>query len=163
MTLVISMVLLSGCGSSLTRSYIDPASHSYEVSTDVELVDEEAAEEAAEEAITVIENNLAYAEDENLEGYLSTIASVGHENTKDELSAFFEEYDLEHTILSVTVLDQQPDRMLIEVEQQSIATYTAEGAEEYRDHVSVANHTLVLETDEWVISETIMTETFFID
>lgn len=152
-------LLLTGCGSAVSRSYIEPESHTYAIESDTEIIDQVALDEG----VTVILDNLSYAENENIEGYLTTISSQGHENTRSELVAFFEDYDLEHTVLSVTLLDQEPELMLIEVEQQTVASFVAEDVEEYRDHVSIANHTLELEEGEWKITETLMTETFFID
>lgn len=157
--LVPLLILLGGCSPAMTRTYIDPSDIKYEVSANTEIIDEEAMKEA----VKVIEKNLTFAENEDINGYLSTIAKSDQNNTKSELTAFFRDYDLEHTILSVNVLDQEQTRMLIEVKQQTVLVEAAEGAEDYRDHVSIANHTIIMENNEWKISETIMTETFFIE
>lgn len=154
-----ALLFLTGCSPSQTAEYINPEEVSYEVQIETEVTDREAIEEA----VQVIENNIAYAEAEDMDGYLSTIVSSAHENTRTELEAFFELYDLEHTILSITVLEQEEDTMLIEVFQQTVAVDQAEEADDYRDHLGVANHTLVLEDGEWKISETVMTDNFFIE
>lgn len=152
-----SLLFLIGCTPS--RSYQNPTEVSYEIEGLAEVTDQKAAEEA----IQVIEKNIQYAKEEDMEGYLSTILSSAHENTRTELEDFFEEYDIEHTILSIEVIDQKADQMLVRVEQQSVAVHIKEGAEEYRDHVAEANHTLVLEEGEWKIAETTMTDTHFIE
>lgn len=149
--------ILFGC--TTNRVYQDPSSVSYEIEGQSEITDSKAAAEA----VDVIEQNLQYAQEEDMNGYLSTIVSEAHENTRSELQMFFELYDIEHTILRVEVLDQQLDQMLIQVEQQSVVIEAVSEAEQYRDHVSEANHTLVIENGQWKIAETTMTETYFIE
>lgn len=152
-------LLMAGCSPSMTVSYTEPTDYLYELTFDTEINDEEAALEAAE----LIESNLRYAETEDIEGYLSTIKSSGHANTRTELEAFFEDYDLEHTILEMTVKDQEEAIMLVEVRQQSVLQQSVDGAEEYKDHVAIANYTIEKENDEWKIADTTMTDTFFIE
>lgn len=154
-----TLLFLTGCSPSKTAEYINPEDVSYEVQEETEITDREAVQEA----VQVIEDNLAYAEEEDMDGYLSTIVSSAHENTRSELEAFFELYDLEHTVLGITVLEQDEESMLIEVFQQTVAVDQAEEADDYRDHLGVANHTLILEDGEWKISETVMTDNFFIE
>lgn len=155
------LLFLSACspGVRRTRPYTDPDEYEYSINVDTDVIDQIAIDEAVE----TIENNLKYAEEENIDAYLGTIISSSHADTRVELESFFEDYDLEHTILMITVKDQEEDIMLIEVEQQTIVTDAAEEAENYRDHVAIANHTLELEDNRWRISQTVMTETFFIE
>lgn len=151
---------LAGCTPSNTAEYINPENVSYELESEIDVTNQEAVEEAAK----VIEINMAAAESEDLDLYVTTIVSKAHENTREELSKFYEQYDLEHTILSINLLEEEEDTLLFEVFQQSVATYTSEEAEgEYRDHLAVAHHTLVLEDGEWKISETAITDTYFIE
>lgn len=153
------MLVLSSCGGRKTIPYRDPATVSYEVQekNKVTNVDD------LEEAIQVVEKNIQAAEEEDIEAYLSTIIKSGHEDTAKELEEFFKSYDLEHTILAISVMDQEEDKMLLEVTQQSVATFVAEDAQEYKDHVAVANHTLVKEDGQWKVAETAMVETYFIE
>lgn len=150
-------LMLVGCTSS--RVYQDPSTVFYEIEGQAEITNSKEAEDA----VQVIERNLQYAQDEDMEGYLSTIVSKAHENTQSELEIFFELYDIEHTILSIEVMDQQSDQMLIRVEQQSVAVDVRPEAEQYRDHISEANHTLIIEDGQWKIAETTMTNTDFIE
>lgn len=153
------MLFVSGCGGPKKISYRDPESVSYKVHEKTEIKNQQDLKEAIE----VIEKNLEAAEKEDIPAYLSTIIKAGHEDTSKELEDFFESYDLEHTILGITVLDQKEDKMLLEVTQQSVATFTAEDADEYKNHVAVANHTLVKEDGQWKIAETAMVENYFIE
>lgn len=159
LTLLPILLLLAGCTPGMTVSYTEPSSHDYAMSFDTEVKDEEAVLAAQ----ALIENNLRFAELADIDGYLSTIKSTGHENTRIELKAFFEAYDLEHTILDMTLVDQQKDIMLIEVRQQSVLTRSVKDADKYKDHVAIANYTIEKEADEWKIADTTMTDTFFIE
>lgn len=152
------LLFLSGCGPR-TLSYKDPETVSYEIVEKTEVTDSKEVEEA----IKVIKKNLKSAENEDMEAYRSTIIKSAHGDTTEELEKFFEDYDLEHTVLGVTVLEQEEDTMLLQVTQQSIATDVAEGAEEYKDHIAVANHTLLKEDGQWKIAETTMTDNYFIE
>lgn len=153
------MLFVSGCGGPKKISYRDPENVSYEVYEKTKITNNQDLEEAIE----VIEKNIEAAEKEDIPTYLSTIIKSGHGDTAKELEEFFKSYDLEHTILGITVLDQEEEKMLIEVTQQSVTVFTAEDADEYKDHVAVANHTLVKEDGQWKIAETAMVENYFIE
>lgn len=158
-SIVVFLFILSGCTQTKTTQYQEPDSVSYKVEEKTEITDQRSVDEA----VSVIEKNLAFAQEEDMEGYKTTIVESAHQNTTDELESFFADYDIEHTVLGMAVLEQEENRILLEVNQQSVALNVAEGAEDYRDHVAVANHTLVIENGEWKITDTTMTETFFID
>jgi len=155
MILMISLFFLSGCNS--VPEYQDPDNVNYTIESEYE-VDEET-----KKGVQVIEDNLKYAQEENMENYLSTLVKSAHEETEEELKPFFETYDIDHTILSVEVLDQEADTMLVRTEQQTVMIDSVDGADSYRDHVTEANHTLVKEKGGWKIQETIMTDTTFLD
>ena len=146
---------LIGCAS--IPEYQNPEDVSYQV--EGELTDEVAAETA----VQVIEDNLRYASAEDMDGYVSTIFSSAREETAAELATVFETYDLEHTLLSVEVLEQEDERMLIRTQQQTVMVASIEGAENYRNHIAEANYTMLLEDGEWKIEETAMTDTKFIE
>lgn len=140
-------------------SYQDPEAVSYELIEDVEVEDQEAVDEA----VAVVEKNIEAVEEQDMEKYLSTIVESGQQETKNELEEFFELYQLEHTALGITLLEEDDQSMLLEVMQQSIAESTAEGAEEYKDHIAVANYVLEKENEEWKISSTSIVENYFIE
>lgn len=146
---------LIGCAS--IPEYQNPEDVSYQV--EGELTDEVAAETA----VQVIEDNLRYASAEDMDGYVSTLISSAREETAVELATVFETYDLEHTLLSVEVLEQEDERMLIRTQQQTVMVASIEGAENYRNHIAEANYTMLLEDGEWKIEETAMTDTKFIE
>src|SRR5699024_6325003 len=101
-------------------SYQDPNTVEYSIEGDYEI------DQDIKEAVKVIEKNLKYAENKDMNGYLSTIVPDAREETEKELASFFEEYDLEHTILSVEVLEKESDIMLLRVEQQTIVLDSAD-------------------------------------
>lgn len=153
--LCLASFFLIGCAS--TPKYQNPEEVSYQVKGTVTDV------LAAEAAVQVIEDNLRYASEENMSGYVSTIIAAAREETAAELATVFETYDLEHTLLSVEILDQEENRMLIRTQQQTIMVDAIEGAENYRNHIAEANYTMFLEHNEWKIEETAMTDTKFIE
>lgn len=138
-------------------TYQDPEDVHYSIISDNEITKD------IEEAVRVIEDNLRYAEVKDMDGYLSTIVSSAHEETREELAPFFEEYDLDHTILSVEVLRNEDDSLLIQTKQQTVMIDSIAGVEPYRDHIAEANHTLIRENGEWKIKETYMTNTVFLE
>ncbi|MFL2134115.1 hypothetical protein [Desemzia sp. FAM 24101] len=153
--LVIAGIFLTGCNS--VAVYQDPKTVSYSLEGEYDNTED------AQEVVQVIQDNLHYAQEEDMEGYLSTLISSAREETEEELFPFFESYDLEHTVLSVEILDQEENRMLIKTEQQAVMVDSVDGAEQYRDHIAEANHTVIKENEEWKIEETIMTDTLFLD
>lgn len=157
----ITTILLFGCQNRSRESYTyqDPAEVTYEV----EGTDEITNHQAIDEAVELVEQNLSYVEEKQMEGYLSTIVSSAREETEAELAPFFESYNIEHTILGIEVLEQQPNQILLQVEQQSILIDKDPNAEEYRDHIAEANHTLTYENDKWKIAETTITDNFFLE
>ena len=153
--LCLASFFLIGCAS--TPKYQNPEEVSYQVTGTV------TDEIAANEAVQVIEDNLQYASEEDMDGYVSTIISSAREETASELAAVFETYDLEHTLLSVEILEQEEGRMLIRTQQQTVMIDVIDGAESYRNHIAEANYTMFLEGNEWKIEETVMTDTKFIE
>lgn len=109
-------------------------------------------------AFETLETNLKAANDEDVDLYVTTLVSDAREDTKKEMQAFFDEYDLENTLLSFKVLKQEKNRMLIETQQKTIN----KGKNKYRDHIAEAHQTFVKENGKWVIEETNMTNTHFV-
>ncbi|MGX7418241.1 hypothetical protein ACWOFR_05490 [Carnobacterium gallinarum] len=113
----------------------------------------------AEAALNLIEKNLSYATENNLEGYLTTIVASGYLETKKEIAPFFKNYQLFHQLLSFEIMNQQEQRMRIQTQQKTLN----KDKSDYRSHIAEANYTLVKEDGVWKIQETIMTDTKFID
>lgn len=153
--LIAPLLFLSACQN--MQSYQDPSTVEYSIEGDYEV------DQDIEDAVEVIEKNLEYAGKSDMEKYLSTIIPSARAETEKELAPFFEEYKLEHTILGVEVLEKESDIMLLRVEQQAVVLDSAEDAPSYRNHIAEANHTMVKEKNTWMIEETIMTDTFYLD
>lgn len=152
---ILLVFLLSGCNK--VPNYQNPDDVELTIQSEYEINDDVL------EAVHVIEDNLRYVEEEDMEGYVSTLVSRAREETSEELALFFEQYDLNITILSIEVLEQEESIMLIQTEQQTVEVGSVEDAPNYRDHIAEANHTLVKEDGEWKIEETIMTNTIFLE
>ena len=151
------VVMLMGCRGPQTIDYQDPESVTYELQGDI--VDEAEANEA----LSVIEKNLQAVTEGDLDTYLETVVTDGIEDTQDELEEAFSTLDLEMTILSAEVQEQEEERMLIRIYQQTVALNQEDEENPYRDHVAEANYTMVKEEDGWKIEQTVMTNNQFID
>lgn len=105
----------------------------------------------------LLERNLQAANDEDVETYLQTLIPEAREATKKEMTTFFETYDVEHTLLSFEVRKEDGERILVKTQQRTVN----EGTEEFRNHITEANHTFVKIDGEWFIEETAMSNTQF--
>ncbi|WP_347297439.1 hypothetical protein [Dolosigranulum savutiense] len=150
--------VLMGCVSPENRDYTDPSTVTYEIEGTDEITDQTEVDQA----IAVIKENLAAAQDRDIERYVATIVSEARADTRAELIPFFDTYELEHTILGIKIADQQPEQMLIKVLLQTVALNQSSTADHYRDHVSETHYTLVKEEQEWRIAESQVTENEFI-
>ena len=114
---------------------------------------------AAQACLTVLKQNLQAATQKDVEGYTATLVTSARESTAREMHAFFAKYDLTHELLSFEVVKQEADSMLVAAQQKTVN----QGQNDYRDHITQAHHTFVLENGQWKIKETVMTNTEFID
>lgn len=113
---------------------------------------------AALAAFDTMEKNLAASNKEDIESYTSTIVPSAREETKKELATFFEDYDLENTLLTFEVKKQEEDHLLVETTQQTVN----KGKKEYKDHIATTSVTFVKEEDQWLIEQSVVTDTKFI-
>lgn len=109
-------------------------------------------------ALKVLETNLQAATDEDIDLYVSTLVPSAREATQKEMSAFFEEYDVEHTLLEFKVTKEDGTRIQVQARQKTVN----KGKNKYRNHITVANHTFVKMDGEWFLEETAMSDTQFI-
>ena len=109
-------------------------------------------------ALKVLETNLQAATNEDIDLYISTLVPSAREATQKEMSAFFEEYDVEHTLLEFKVTKEDGTRIQVQARQKTVN----KGTNKYRNHITVANHTFVKMDGEWFLEETAMSDTHFI-
>lgn len=114
---------------------------------------------AAQACLTVLKQNLEAASHKDVEDYTATLVASARESTAKEMRVFFAKYNLTHELLSFEVVKQETDSMLVAAQQKTIN----QGQNDYRDHITQAHHTFVLENGQWKIKETVMTNTEFID
>ncbi|EMF0089288.1 hypothetical protein EFL14_RS11245 [Enterococcus hirae] len=107
----------------------------------------------------LLQQNLKAATDKNLNDYLATLVKDAHKATTKEMQQFFKDYDVSHELLSFEVIKQAPQSMLVAAEQKTVN----HGKKAYRDHITTAYHTFILEENEWKIKETTMTNTQFLN
>lgn len=101
-----------------------------------------------EELTTLLFENLEFAQNEDFENYLSTLASEIRENEDniEQVRSLFENFDLEYEILNFEVLSIEEDHAVVKVVQKTVATYVAEGWE-FTDSIVTAQHTFIKEED----------------
>ncbi|KAF1303199.1 MULTISPECIES: hypothetical protein [Enterococcus] len=146
------LILLVGCKATNSTEGTDK-------NTTPEVTGNIKNQEIAERCLQVLTDNLAAATTENIDNYLKTISEDSRSATKKEMTAFFSKYDLRHRLLSFEIVKQEKKSLLVEARQETIN----EGKEKYRDHVTQAFHTFVLEDGQWRIKETTMMDTQFLD
>lgn len=127
-------------------------------SSEIDITNEEAAQEVKQ----VLEDNIAALNQEDMEGYLSTIAESAHEETREETKQFFEEYDIDYELLNAIVIEEEENKFVLEAEQRAQAV-SAPKDTEYRDHVSVNHHTFEKEKGEWKITGSQLVDIHYMD
>lgn len=107
-----------------------------------------SSEEEIKEAVKkVLYDNIEYAENEDIEGYMSTILKEGNEelynNTEAQMVSAFEVFDLDYEIEKVEFEDVTEDKVVVRVVQ---TTKKVSGGE-FKDNRIEAKHTLVKTED----------------
>lgn len=115
-------------------------------------------EKTVTELLNCLETNIGAANNKDIEAYLQTLNPDKREETKKEMSIFFDNYNIETELLSFEVKKQNKDHVLVQAQQKSIN----HGNNSYRNHITEANHTFIKKEGRWLIDETIMTNTTFI-
>lgn len=118
--------------------------------------------EEATQARDLLETNLYYSEIEDMEGYLSTISSKGHEETREAMLEFFESYSVSHELIRFEVLEQQEDELVAKATQKTTDNH-GEGEDPYKSHTAEVLHVFKKENHEWKIYESSVTDVKFID
>lgn len=111
----------------------------------------------------VLEKNLYYATQEDIDGYLSTISKKGHEETKQVMSEFFKEYDVEHTLEAFEIVEKNPDEIIAKAKQKTVSSQQSNNNDSYKNHVAEVLHIFIKENDEWKINESNITDINFIE
>ena len=157
-TFLIGIVFLTGCANTSGGLMYqqDPEKVNYEIEGNI------SDDEAAKDAVEVIETNLYMSQEKDIDEYLNTIVSRAHEQTRKELIHFFENYDLEHTLLSIEIIDQSEDTIRLSTAQQTIVLDAKDGVDEYRNHIAEVSYTLIKENNLWKIEESITNNLIFL-
>lgn len=111
----------------------------------------EVDEDIAEEALDVLYENLDYANDADLDGYLKAIPEEAQEETKAGMEELFAEVDIEFGMLDYEVVVATEDEVQIYVLQTTVAK---EETDLMDDNISEMLHTLNKEDGEWKIFST---------
>lgn len=119
----------------------------------------EINEESAEAALDVLYENIKYANDADVDGYLKAIPKEDQDVTRESAEQMFAEGKMEFEILDYEFISAEEDTAQIVVVQTTVAIDDIEGLE---DNISEVAHTLQLEDDEWKIfeSDILATEPF---
>lgn len=116
--------------------------------------------DAVQKAKEVLEENLRCANEKDVAGYIKTLVPKARKQTAKEMTLFFEEYSIEHTLQSFKLLKLEENHMLVETKIKSLNT--APNRQEYRNHIAKANHTFIYQDGQWLIEQTMMIDTHFI-
>lgn len=109
--------------------------------------------------MSVIKVNQDAINERNIDKYLSTITSEAHKETYDELNELFETYELETEVQLIEVVRCQANQATLRVTQKTINN----NDQNFHDHISVSGLTLLKQDNRWVISESVMEETYSLE
>lgn len=118
--------------------------------------------EQVQEVRDILLKNLEYAEDENIDGYLSTISSSAHDETRQAMEEFFAHHTVTHSLLKFEVIEEHKDEIIAKTEQETKGSSTREDTD-YKNHIAEVLHIFRKERDEWKIFESSITNVTFID
>lgn len=109
------------------------------------------------EVITVLEQNIQAANEEDLDVYVSTLIESARSQTSQEMQTVFDEFDIKLVLESIDVLEQTDDLVKLRVQQRATSD-----SEEYRDHIATVGITFIKVDGQWLIAESMMEDTQFI-
>jgi hypothetical protein len=125
----------------------------------IEITGTTANKEDTEECLELLKANLKAVNEKDVDAYVETLVSSAREETAAEMKTFFENYDIKNTLLKFNVVRTDNNTILVETKQKSINL----GTNEYKNHITYAQHTFITENGKWKIAQTAMTDTEFID
>lgn len=145
------LVLLSACATPNNLSEGNP-----EVSGNY------ANEENVFAAKELLEKNLQYAQEENIEGYLSTISTEAHADTREAMTIFFDTHTVSHTLLAFEVVEEYENELVVKSRQKTMGADDT-GETEYRNHIAEVLHVFEKIEGEWKIIESSVTDINFLE
>lgn len=113
------------------------------------------------EVISLIEKNLEYFNNEDVDAYMNTISSESlvYEPTKEAIVQVFELYDLEVSVDKIKVLEIDDETAIVQVTQ---TTKKIEG-QEFKNNKTTVKYTLIKTEDGWKLDNTEMVNIEYID
>lgn len=118
--------------------------------------------EAVSATKELLMDNLHYAENEDIEGYLSTIPTEAHGDTREAMEAFFKEHTISHKLLEFEVVKEFENEIVVKTKQESIGQNDS-GESDYKNHVAEVLHVFKKEENQWKITESSVTNVIFLD
>ncbi len=117
--------------------------------------DETTVEEVQAEVEKVINDNLKFAEEEDIDAYMGTLSKEysGNAEVTASTQVLFDAYDIDYEVIDVKVVESSEEQVTVEVKQKAIATKVEEGYT-FQNHIATAVHTLVKEDGQFKFSVT---------
>lgn len=102
-----------------------------------------------------IEDNVQYAEDENLDGYMQSLflTEEQKEFTREQTLLLFKNTELSYQINSIKILKETKTTAKVEVMQTTIAKEVKDGFD-FADNETLSHHTMKLFDGQWKITDT---------
>lgn len=107
-------------------------------------------------------DNLKYAENKNIEGYLSTIPVDSHAETREVMEEFFNTYTVKHTLLEFEVVEVLEDEIVAKARQKTEEVVDSDESE-YKSHIAETLHVFQRIESEWKITDSSVTDITFIE
>lgn len=145
-----------------TSDEVKVESPTVDPSTSLEFI--EVDKKPTEEMIKIIEDNVRFSEEENLEEYLKTMVQSAQESeaTIKAINELFANFDIEYEILEMRVIAEKKDAVQVRVTLKSTATFVVEGMQ-FRNNIMTAIRTLEKENGEYKISKDTLENVEYLD
>lgn len=111
-----------------------------------------------------INDNLKYAEQENVEKYMGTLllSDESAEFTRQQMVALFENTDMDYKLQSLKVLENTSTTAKVQVVQVTTATNVKDGYK-FKNTRTTSVHTLKLHEQKWKLTSTEILKTEYLD
>lgn len=148
------MFIFAGCGDkkeeTSTKQPEEDTSTEVENDTDEEL-SEDINKESAEAALDVLEENMKYANAQDVDGYLKAIRKEEHDMTREVVEETFAQGKITFDMLESEIVSADEEYVEIGVVQTTVADEPIAG---FEDNVMEILYTLTFEDDAWKIYKT---------
>lgn len=155
--LILLLLLVAACSSSNAGNSAkeDVEEEKVVITENTEITDSMTEEELKQIVEKVMEANLKFSEEENLDAYIKTLASeYNTEESRASIQELFDLFDLDYELVDIEILEISKESAMVKVTQKTIAKQITEGYQ-FSNHIVSATHNLENENGFFKVKSTI--------